>query len=181
MLAAAAASCALAAPAGATITVLPTLTFEPGAGNTDQYGYYVENGVTVLSSDFIQPSTAPNIVNGMIVQPSGRSLGFVKLDTPKFFLLSFDVYTTVDLQFINGNNEITVKGNDGSAQRIKLTYPSGYSAAAVFREASGSYSIDNVIGATGTVPEPASWALFILGFGAIGGAMRVRKRQLQPA
>lgn len=29
--------------------------------------------------------------------------------------------------------------------------------------------------ATGAVPEPASWALMIVGFGAIGGAMRRRK------
>ena len=28
----------------------------------------------------------------------------------------------------------------------------------------------------GTVPEPATWAMFILGFGAIGGALRRRKQ-----
>ena len=29
----------------------------------------------------------------------------------------------------------------------------------------------------GSVPEPASWALMILGFGAVGGTVRVRARQ----
>jgi hypothetical protein len=32
--------------------------------------------------------------------------------------------------------------------------------------------------ATGGVPEPATWALFILGFGAIGGAMRARRQHV---
>ncbi|RYE66863.1 MAG: PEP-CTERM sorting domain-containing protein [Oxalobacteraceae bacterium] len=30
-------------------------------------------------------------------------------------------------------------------------------------------------GATGAVPEPSTWAMLILGFGAVGGAMRRRK------
>jgi hypothetical protein len=37
---------------------------------------------------------------------------------------------------------------------------------------------------TGAVPEPATWAMMLLGFGAIGGAMRRRQRALaafQPA
>jgi PEP-CTERM motif len=37
-----------------------------------------------------------------------------------------------------------------------------------------SFEIDNV--ALGAVPEPATWAMMILGFGAIGGAMRARRR-----
>ncbi|WP_254621032.1 PEPxxWA-CTERM sorting domain-containing protein [Sphingomonas sp. CL5.1] len=31
-------------------------------------------------------------------------------------------------------------------------------------------------GIGGSVPEPATWALMIMGFGAVGGAMRVRRR-----
>jgi hypothetical protein len=33
------------------------------------------------------------------------------------------------------------------------------------------------VGATAAVPEPASWALMIIGFGVVGGAMRRRSRQ----
>lgn len=41
------------------------------------------------------------------------------------------------------------------------------------------YGIDNVVAtgtpaATGTVPEPASWALMLAGFGVVGGVMRRR-------
>ncbi|HXA38796.1 MAG TPA: FxDxF family PEP-CTERM protein [Phenylobacterium sp.] len=34
---------------------------------------------------------------------------------------------------------------------------------------------------TAAVPEPASWALMMLGFGGAGGLMRSRRRALQPA
>lgn len=34
----------------------------------------------------------------------------------------------------------------------------------------------DVSGATGTVPEPAGWALMLAGFGALGSALRLRRR-----
>ncbi|WP_375289472.1 PEPxxWA-CTERM sorting domain-containing protein [Qipengyuania sp.] len=38
------------------------------------------------------------------------------------------------------------------------------------------YAQGAVVGGAGAVPEPATWALFILGFGAVGGALRSRRR-----
>ena len=50
-----------------------------------------------------------------------------------------------------------------------------------FSNTSGGLVIDNVVvdviaAGAGGVPEPATWALMILGFGAVGGAMRRRRR-----
>ena len=39
--------------------------------------------------------------------------------------------------------------------------------------AAGNFSIDNV--SVSTVPEPATWAMMMLGFGVVGGAMRARR------
>ena len=39
-------------------------------------------------------------------------------------------------------------------------------------------SVDPVMG---TVPEPTAWTMLILGFGALGAALRVRRRQLRVA
>ena len=38
------------------------------------------------------------------------------------------------------------------------------------------YTLDNVSVQAGAVPEPASWALMLGGFGAIGGALRSRRK-----
>jgi hypothetical protein len=48
----------------------------------------------------------------------------------------------------------------------------------------GTTSHDNVgpildnVSASGAVPEPASWALMLGGFGLVGGAMRSRRRNV---
>lgn len=45
-----------------------------------------------------------------------------------------------------------------------------------FSSTSNAFEFDNVNVTAGAVPEPASWALMLGGFGAIGGAMRSRRR-----
>lgn len=40
----------------------------------------------------------------------------------------------------------------------------------------GDISFDVIAGAAGAVPEPATWAMMILGMGAVGGSMRRRTR-----
>jgi hypothetical protein len=42
----------------------------------------------------------------------------------------------------------------------------------IFEDNGGSFTLS-----IGGVPEPATWAMMILGFGVVGGAMRVRRRQ----
>ena len=42
--------------------------------------------------------------------------------------------------------------------------------------ARNSFEIDN-LAVGGVVPEPASWALMIIGFGGVGGMLRTRRRQ----
>lgn len=42
----------------------------------------------------------------------------------------------------------------------------------------GNYGYRAVINATGAVPEPSTWALLILGFGLVGGAMRRRSGEV---
>jgi hypothetical protein len=36
----------------------------------------------------------------------------------------------------------------------------------------GSYQLDNLMWSASAVPEPATWAMMLLGFGAIGASMR---------
>ena len=74
--------------------------------------------------------------------------------------------------YLLGTTADTNLGYDATATSLTLTFnetgTSGFSA-------SGTLSVPPSIGA---VPEPASWAMFIGGFGLIGGAMRRRKMSL---
>lgn len=40
------------------------------------------------------------------------------------------------------------------------------------------YSVTGSVSAPGSVPEPAAWAMLLVGFGGIGTAMRARRKQL---
>ncbi|MBO9581790.1 MAG: PEPxxWA-CTERM sorting domain-containing protein [Sphingobium sp.] len=50
-------------------------------------------------------------------------------------------------------------------------------------QAAGYAEMNRLFGLTAAqaVPEPASWAMMIAGFGALGAAMRVRRRTVKPA
>ena len=39
----------------------------------------------------------------------------------------------------------------------------------------------NPVSSVGAVPEPATWAMMIVGFGLVGGALRRRRPQLSAA
>ncbi|MBS0478443.1 MAG: PEPxxWA-CTERM sorting domain-containing protein [Proteobacteria bacterium] len=45
-----------------------------------------------------------------------------------------------------------------------------------YNDNTGSFRVVAALVAQGGVPEPATWAMMLLGFGAIGGAMRYRRR-----
>jgi phospholipase/lecithinase/hemolysin len=55
------------------------------------------------------------------------------------------------------------------------THPTAAVQAALFQD------VDRQFNLTGAVPEPATWMTLILGFGAIGAAMRRRRRTITPA
>jgi len=70
----------------------------------------------------------------------------------------------------NANNQFTLSGP--GINNIAFTFDPAIDTAKQFRVEGLS---------TGGVPEPATWALMILGFGAIGGSLRVRSRKLRYA
>jgi hypothetical protein len=62
------------------------------------------------------------------------------------------------------NGRFTVRGSTAGETFVSMTLASS----------SNSFEIDNL--ATGVIPEPATWAMLITGFGLVGAAMR-RQRQ----
>jgi hypothetical protein len=122
---------------------------------------------------------------------TGGSYGvdFAATDTFAFVLGSLDTYNTLTLKYADGSSQAYVGGqiiND-------LTFPSGNQVSgetngvvsytvtsgpkitgAVFTSSANSFEFDNL--AAGAVPEPATWAMMIGGFGLIGAASRRRAR-----
>lgn len=107
------------------------------------------------------------------------------------YSLSFDLR---NLGGIPNSFRALVDGVQVYAQSDSTTFPSSYltlsgfsftansaSTSLVFevRQDPSFYYLDNVSvqGLAGAVPEPATWALMILGFGAIGMSMRARSRR----
>ena len=106
-----------------------------------------------------------------------------------FVLGSLDTYNTLTLRYADGSSQDYVGGqiiND-------LTFPSGNQVSgetngvvtyrvtsgpkltgATFTSSANSFEFDNL--AAGAVPEPATWAMMIGGFGLIGAASRRRAR-----
>jgi len=65
-----------------------------------------------------------------------------------------------------GNVSAFYLWDNAAAGSIKLTDTQGYSNAVLYRSA-----------AVAAVPEPGTWALMLVGFGAVGGSLRRRRRE----
>jgi hypothetical protein len=73
-------------------------------------------------------------------------------------------------------------GNGQQGTGFLITYvfaPNSVHSVTFTETGSSAFEIDNVSGVA--VPEPASWALMIMGFGMAGGLMRAKRRQAATA
>ncbi|MBB5687843.1 PEPxxWA-CTERM sorting domain-containing protein [Sphingobium boeckii] len=81
------------------------------------------------------------------------------------------------IRFSNGENFIGLQATSGGS----IFYGFAYTSDNILK----SYGFENVAGraitatTAGPVPEPATWAMMLTGFGAVGSAMR-RRRSLKP-
>ena len=72
--------------------------------------------------------------------------------------------------FDNGSNKFVITAGDGFAGITTLEYH--------FDPAIQQAKQFRVIGVGPTIPEPATWAMMIMGFGGIGAVLRRRRRLL---
>jgi hypothetical protein len=99
-----------------------------------------------------------------------------------FYMGSPDTYNYIDIDF-GGGNVVTLGGTDLTngdtnqswswGKRINLDFGGDVAHAVTFRSTNYSFELDNI--AVTAVPEPATWAMMILGFGAAGAMMRRRR------
>ncbi|WP_133364907.1 PEPxxWA-CTERM sorting domain-containing protein [Qipengyuania sediminis] len=109
------------------------------------------------------------------------------IDVLNFDLGSADDYNSVTIFFAGGGSQTftgaqlnppgPATGNQNIAAtngRVRINSYGQAFTSARFTSTGNSFEFDNL--ATGAVPEPGTWAMMILGFGAIGGALRRKSR-----
>jgi hypothetical protein len=167
---------------------------DPSASTS--YAGFTRTGGLLLNGDTAQ-GAAPetfgvaasqylSTVGGASTMIAQTAVGF---DTVSFFLGSIDSYNTVNIlsttgavlaSFAGSQLSFTPNGNqDLPITNRRVTFTRQASDAQIggisFASGSNSLEIDNLVF---TVPEPATWAMMIVGFGLIGFAMRVRRGKM---
>ena len=142
----------------------------PSGACVDLVGAFANGGITSPSNLTLSKNDTYTVTFGADLQ------GFSTTDTAQ---------TMFDVSLGDQTQHETLTAAEGNTQ-FSLTFnptASQSDAAITFLSISGADSvhgavIDNIVVSaepTG-VPEPASWAMMLVGFGAIGGTMRLRRR-----
>lgn len=147
------------------------------------------NGMTAGDTGFF-PANGDGVIasNWFYSQGQNQGLSFTadfttQIDRVGFWLENWS-NQTMSVQLFNG---LTSVGTLSFAQTSTLTAEfRGLSSTNTFNRAvftntsntNGFFAIDNFtfgLSAVSAVPEPGTWLMMLLGFGAIGGAMRMRR------
>jgi len=179
----------LVAGAGEAAT---TIAFEPGQGLLYSSGEpapyaWVEDGYMIRRYVPGGANVTPDLAGGRFHVAAGEELivQFHEAPGSSFNIGSFDIDASAPLKMISqlgAVQDIFVDAISGFQPVAGLPIDSSvFNYASVLRSTDGSaFSIDNIgIGAfsVGGVPEPATWAMMILGFGIAGTALRYQRRR----
>ncbi len=170
------------------LTASMTLNFlnTSNAGKTYNFSYSLTNTssapITASRVSGFGINTTPNIVSATASGPT-----FTQTHVPGSFPNqggTLEVCINASNQCQGGGNGGVTFGNTGTGN-FSLTFASAQSQISMDAFAVRYQSITGTqLGTSGTgfghvppaVPEPATWAMMIFGFGAVGGAMRYRRR-----
>ncbi|HEV2044382.1 MAG TPA: CHRD domain-containing protein, partial [Sphingomicrobium sp.] len=125
-------------------------------------------GLTTASHIHIRPAFTPN--------------GGVATQTPSFFgfplgVTSGSYNNSFDLTLASSWNPAFITANGGNTAGAEAAFFAGLQTGRAYLNVHTNFAPGGEIrGNLAAVPEPATWAMMLLGFGAIGFALRRRKR-----
>jgi hypothetical protein len=177
--------------AGLGVIFSPNAFSGPSPSSSGQ-DWATDTDMTVVSSvgTDVGGLGTPSLVSGNILRSFN---GWLNEDGDPSFLMTFtSAISSISLDFagVTTPSDVTLYAYDGA---LLLGTASGtttgqfnlsFNAASITKVAiaPGSFDdwvgVDNISFTSGVVPEPASWAMMLAGFGAIGCALR-RRRSLR--
>ena len=201
-----AAALALPSMASAAVLVNTTPGTNPYSGPTPTYDFETAapvSGGAIRTGNVGGVAAQPygSTGNYWTVGPTDGSPGifdlssYVYINTLSFIWGSVDRYNTIEFLDAGGNvlasfgglavnnpaNGNQTNPNTNPLVTFTFTGTDGYNvAAARLTSTNNAFETDNWA-IVGGVPEPSTWALLILGFGAIGFSMRRRRAAAKPA
>ncbi len=175
------------APAGTTVVADFSNPLNPSVVTNTTTGSVLTVAGT-MPGQYAQPAPASPPDAYQAVQTGGAStFNFTKsLGVFSFYWGSIDTYNTIEFRrgdgslvqaFTGSTFAAPANGNQtASATNRRVTFGfTGQEAVkkVVFKSSQNAFEYDTL--AIAGIPEPATWAMMIMGFGLVGGAMRSRK------
>lgn len=151
---------ALSFVAGSNATTISFAGYQVPSGETaTAIGLFLNNtGSSLIGGQYANFTLTP-AASGSLPYDPGNGLGFAGITAG-----SYDIFT---------QNAATVIG---SSYTLRFLYSnSGNNAPSGFRVEASNASV------TSGVPEPTTWGMMIVGFGAMGASMRYRRRSIGAA
>ena len=196
---AATASLSFGASANALTVISSPIDTPPPAGQTLVYdfdGFVAPGYMLTLSGLAGTFDGSLGLIPGVAAPPPGTTSdylaiqtgGSATLDTPLISSLSVyigspDSYNSIRFIGLNGF-DMTLTGAalaDGAfdgdqtiGRRMTYNFGSDRVTQVVFSSSGNSFELDNIAVAS-AIPEPATWAMMIAGFGVLGGVARRRR------
>jgi opacity protein-like surface antigen len=180
---------AAAAPAHAAFPVYPT----PGTENTATYNVVAAN-TGFLRAIFVSKSASHVSKLGVYVNGVDRGLGLNNATATfgdihnygaitagqsiEYYIFNMTTGQTYRLNNLLNPGNVQHFYRDGySGNDFGFNVTGGYYGAEDLPASSSDYDYNDFtfVSTTGAIPEPATWAMMILGFGLIGGALRQAK------
>ena len=174
---------------GGALIIAPGYTFDQGGNGLA----FTRDGGLGLDSGVSAPPPADNLVPGAYYETVLGNGGQATLAAAtgiynfQFYMGSPDDYNRVVFTFADNATPLTLQGSQiwGGSPDGNGDQSQGFTVSYHFSDAvtgvtfsSGTQNAFEFDKLAGGVPEPASWALMILGFGGVGATLRSRRRPM---